>query len=556
MRTLLLVAAATIVSSPAQSPLGMPFTANNGLSAGTPQVYFDLTVLDPNGLTITSFDVNAGTTAVGTVGTVEVYTGPSTFVGNELIAASWSLVSSGGVTAAGNNLPSPLCLGTGVFLTPGSHGIMMRHIGVGLRYTNGTGTNQAGATTELTLQAGASLSGAFTGTYFNPRVFNGNIYYVSGNAPVTNCASRVSYGTGCYFGAVSWYENFLDLQSFDLAGGVGTERVVNAGNIGALGHVVQSGASAWRTPSGTTVLSNAATPVAMGDDSMSQPLALPFSVAFPGGSTSVVHANANGYIVLGSTTATTGDATPTTVELLAQQPRLCPLWCNLHPGTNLPSNPASGIYFDVDPSNQSVYVTWLDVADRRTSIPAAGATSVNVQCAIHANGQFEFRYRTIVPNTSTLPVIVGWSSGNATGSAAVDPGSRDLTAAMPFLTSGPDSLPLTLDSNFPRLNSNFVLTTTRIPASSPLAFLFHGDTIVNPGIGLAFLGAPDCSDFTNANITTSTFAAVAGMGTVTFALPNNPAFVGAALTTQAVTFSSQNALGLIMSNGLAWTIGN
>ncbi len=67
------------------------------------------------------------------------------------------------------------------FLAPGSYGMALRYVGVGMRYTNGTGTNQffSNSDVELTLgQARSTTAAPFTGgTLFSPRVWNGTIYY-------------------------------------------------------------------------------------------------------------------------------------------------------------------------------------------------------------------------------------------------------------------------------------------------------------------------------------------------------------------------------------------
>ncbi|MCU0863897.1 MAG: hypothetical protein MUC36_08905 [Planctomycetes bacterium] len=550
--TAALLAAAAI----AQSPLSMPYTSNNGGGSGW-QIFFDLNVLAPTGITLTSLDVNCGTTAVGTTGTVEIWTGPTTHVGNETNASLWSLAVSGGVIAQGSNLPSPTCLGAGLYLAPGPHAISVRHLGVSLRYTDGTGSNQTGATNELTFTGGSVTSAFFSGSFFTPRVFNGSIYYNVGAVPGTGCAQTTSYGTGCYRGTTTFHETFASLAAFDFAGAVGAEQVI-AGTPIPGGYLVTPGAPAWFAPLGTPVLSNAATPAAMGDNNFSGPLALPFVFAFPGGSTSVIHAASNGFVNLGVTTTNVSDGTPTAAELIAQAARLCPLWCDLQPATNVSTNPASGIYFDVDPSGQSVYVTWLDVADRRGSLPAAGATSVNVQLALHASGGFEFRYRAMVPNTTAGAVIVGFSKGNTGGPASIDPGSVDLSASLPLLTSGPDSRPIVHTVGLPRLGTNFVLSASDVENVVPLALLFVGDTVLNPGIDLGFVGAAGCSAYSNANLASATFVITAATGTGSFTLPipNDPLLIGLALTSQVAAFTTKNAFGIGTSNGVQWTVGN
>jgi len=370
------------------------------------------------------------------------------------------------------------------------------------------------------------------------------------------CATRTTYGSGCYDGYLTWYENFAGLGAFDFAGSIGNEQVLAAFPIGPLGHLVAAVPAAWSPPTGTPVLNNDSPPVAMTDESYSGPLVLPFSFPFPGGSTNVIHAAANGYVLLGSTTSNASDFTPTASEMVAQQPaRLCPLWSDLHPAINTATNPASGVYFHVDASQQTAYVTWLDVADGRAVAPASGATSVTMQCALHQNGAFEFRYRNIVPAPTGIgAVLVGWSQGNVAGIFARDPGSIDLSATMPFATTGPDEAPLTLNSNHPALGTTFTLTTTNVPAAVPVAALFFGTAQV-PGVDLGSSGAPGCRVYTTADVLAATIAGAGSTISASIPVPFTTTLVGAMMTTQSAAFSTRNALGATTSNGLEWTIG-
>lgn len=561
----LLPAIALAASLAAQSPLSLPFNTNNGLS-GTAGVFFDLNVTEPTGITITTIDVNTFATA-GTVGTVEVYTTPTTYVGVETNAAAWTLGDSGGVIAAGTNVPAPVCLANGgVFLAQGSYGICLRHTVVGVRYTNSAGTVTA-STAEVAFAGGksATMTTAFTSTPITNRIFNGNIYYNIGAVPGGTCppfATKTLFGTGCYPATGdSWYENFPQLTNFDMAGTAGNEFVLVATPIGAAGYAVAQGTPAWYTPTGTQVLSNATTPAAMTDDTMSGPQTLPFSFTFPGNPTgvTVMHATTNGFVHLGPTTLTTGDFTPTAAEMHTLQPRLFALWADWQAATNVTTNPASGVYFDVDPSNQTVYFTWLDVADRRGQVPVAGATSINFQVAINSNGTVEYRYRNMVPAaTGTGAVMVGFSKGNLNvtgGPTSVDTGSRDITASVPFVTNGPDSRPLALDSNTPRLGLNWTLTTTGVDPLSPITITFFGTAMLNPGVDLGFLGAAGCNAHVLGLVGDITSTVASGSSTTTLAIPSNPVFAGLLLDCQSVCFTLKNSLGLLTSNGVEGSIG-
>ncbi|HEX6813391.1 MAG TPA: hypothetical protein VF384_17365 [Planctomycetota bacterium] len=282
------------------------------------------------------------------------------------------------------------------------------------------------------------------------------------------------------------------------------------------------------------------------DHSSSGPLDLPFTFSFPGGSTNFVHAAANGYVVLGSTSATSSSAAPTTVQLANSLPRLAPLWCDLDPAANLPANPAAGVYFEVDPGNQAVYVTWLDVAHVGLLLPIPGHSHINVQCVLHANGAFEYRYGAVVPSPQLFPptMLVGWSQGNSLGANARMLGSIDVSTAMPFATNGPDSHRLSHDATAPILGTNLTLTVENVPNIAPLAFFVFGDAEI-PELDLGFLGAPDCFAYTNASLlwvsVPVTFGTALGTGSMTVPLPDSQALAGQPLVSQAVAFTLNTA---------------
>ncbi len=550
----------------AQSPFSMPFNSNNGLGINS-GVFFDLNVTDPNGITITTLDVNTGST-VGTAGGVEIYTTPLTYVGSQQVSANWTLSASGGCIAQGLNIPSPVCLANGgMFLPTGSYGLFVRHVNITLRYTNSTGLVTA-STAEVTFSGGQSATSAtlFTSAPIANRIFNGNIYYNVGNVPGSACpplGTKVIYGNGCYgpFGD-SWYENFTTgLTGFDLAGTAGNETVVVATPVGAAGYLVAPGAPAWFTPVAPKLLSNVAVPAALTDDSMAGPSTLPFGFSFPTAAApvTVIHACVNGFLHLGPTTLATGDFTPTTAELHNLQPRLFAQWGDWQAATNVPTNPASGVYYDIDPSGNTVYFTWQDVADRRGPVPAAGISSINFQVAIHNTGVVEYRYRNMTPSPTGVGVVmVGYSKGNKNvvgGPTSVDTGSRDLTATMPFVTTGPDQRQLAIDGTAPRLGLNWTMNTTNVDPVSPIVITFLGTGGIPLGLDLGFLGAPNCRTYLSSILGDLTGVVAGGSASVSLPIPNSPALWSLTLTAQSVCLTTQNSLGLLTSNGMDGTIG-
>jgi hypothetical protein len=86
--------------------------------------------------------------------------------------------------------------------------------------------------------------------------------------------------------------------------------------------------------------------------------------------------------------------------------------------------------------------------------------------------------------------------------------------------------------------------------------MFLGDVVLNPGVDLTFLGMPTCNAYSNGNLANFPFPLTAtGTGTVPFAIPNNPVFAGAVLSSQVVALSLATPFNLVSSNGNAITIG-
>jgi len=332
---------------------------------------------------------------------------------------------------------------------------------------------------------------------------------------------------------------------------------VRATVAGPAGYLVLPATPAWHAPSGPALADNvSSSPGVITTSEFSEPIVLPFTFSFPGGSTNTVHASANGWVRLGATTQTFDSSLPAIDTLLTQDSRLAPLWSLMDPSANAATNSATGIYYDIDANGQAVYITWLDVADARTGSPPAGTTSINVQCVIYSNGSYEFRYGHVVPGSGTGPAIVGWSQGGVS-SPVPDPGSVDVSSSMPLFTNGPDNFALKHVVAAARLGSMLALAVDRVEALAPFAFLIVGDVEHTAGQTLLGVGAPGCSVFAN------TLAAAAvpvsgatGSGAFVIALPNNAALIGMTLGSQYAALTLRNALNLSTSNGVSWTIGN
>lgn len=217
-----IAAVALAASAAAQSPLTTLFAGPNGSGSGA-VVFVNITVTVPS-ITINRIDVNSNA-AAGTRGRIRVWqTIPSVtfFSGSEQNFANWTVLAEGSVTAAGLDLPSTCCFSQPFTLTSamGQRGYAIEHIGIGARYTNGTGTNQTYTNGEMTLFAGVAASnGSFAdqtilgGDVSLPyavallgggaaRVFNGAFHYAVGSsAPVCSFSDRVGLACGGGFGS-------------------------------------------------------------------------------------------------------------------------------------------------------------------------------------------------------------------------------------------------------------------------------------------------------------------------------------------------------------------
>ncbi len=499
---------------PAQSPLTTMFASNNQQNVGG-GVYFDLTVNVP--ILVTALDVNLS--AAGQSGSIDFYLRPnSTWVGNVSSSAGWQLLGSAPVQNAGANLPSAAVFAVPFPLNPGTHGVALCHVGVAGAYTNGTGSNQTWSNQELTLVAGGAQNVCLTGSsVFQPRVWNGSIHYL----PASNAALATAYGQGCPDEAASFYELFA-VNGFDLAGaGGGVHSVLLAPS--GTGWVVVPGSNRWFPPA------SAALPMP-NESTWLQPL--PFALAWPGGTSNVITIGSNGYVLLGNS-ALPSDSTPTVAELLSQGPRFCPLWMDLDPGAG------GGVFFDVDPASGTAHVTWNQVPEF-----AAAGTSNSVQLAIDPAGVVEFRWRNCA-NTRAA-ALVGWSPGAGNR----NPGSRDLSAGLGFVTA-PDMVPLQLRASArPVLGTSIDLVTRQLPAGTGLGLLFLSATRLTPALPLAGQGMPGCFQHLTPDVAVA-FLTSGSSGSVRITVPPNPAFAGMRVPTQSVTLTPGfNPLGVLSSNGL------
>lgn len=161
----------------AQSPLSTidpTITPSNNGGALGGAVYFDLTV--NTSILINSIDSNFSDVA-GAACSLEIWTTPTSHVGNEGNAAAWTLLGSGNGTTAGRDILTNITYAAPVQLQTGTNGYALVAVGAAHAYTNGTGTNQTFSNAEATIVLGSASNVPFVGTPFTPRVWNGSINY-------------------------------------------------------------------------------------------------------------------------------------------------------------------------------------------------------------------------------------------------------------------------------------------------------------------------------------------------------------------------------------------
>ena len=162
----------------AQSSLTTTFAGGNGQSGNM----FDVVATNAAGVTIKYFDVNldAG------VWDMEVYrlTNPGPYAPSVNTPGDWSLVCAyGGLTSNGPNVATQLPLSVEEYIPSGATQSFYVTVtnGTSINYTNGSATGAVFASNaDLQFLEGAGLAYPFVAN-FNPRVFNGNIYYDVGN---------------------------------------------------------------------------------------------------------------------------------------------------------------------------------------------------------------------------------------------------------------------------------------------------------------------------------------------------------------------------------------
>ncbi|MCA8941028.1 MAG: hypothetical protein KDB80_00595 [Planctomycetes bacterium] len=335
-------------------------------------------------------------------------------------------------------------------------------------------------------------------------------------------ANITPVGAGCGDCLSAFYEYYPDGPSFDLAN-TGMQLTRNA----ALGYDVTPSAKTYVFPTGTdlTLAVNSETNVA-----------LPFSLPYPGGTTTSLIACTNGFI---SPAASNGTSQLANVgAFLGGAARWSACWHNYDP-------PANG-RINVMTSPTEVRITY------RNLVPTFGGGQDNFQYVFEPNGTVHFLYRGMTADG--FGKLVGWTPGSA-----VDPGPSDLSVAAPagFTLCESDVTHLSLRlTDRPVLGTSIQFVTEHIAPGTTHGVVMLSFTRHLPPVDLGFVGMPGCPLYGAGNGVLFPFSNPSSTERTTFAVPNAAWLTGMTVVSQSFTVSPLlNQLGVLASNGFVLKFG-
>ena len=481
---------------------------------------------------------------VGQTAVVNVYVTPTSWVGRSTTPAAWTLLSTGTLTVAGYDQHSPAVFPTPFQFPAGTYGVAFEVGPVTAPVPHITYENPPYALNPLLLVGSFAPGTPLTArdeflSFANEDIINQAFVLPPGPqpknpifeihyTPAANSAYSTSFGAGCYDRPRAFYEVHPKAPvPFDLANT--SIRMTAIGD-----SYVVSQTSAAVVPPTTPGLLNASNQP-MGDNDRTAALPLSFSFPYPGGSTASIAICSDGIALLDTAAMNNTKWLAGVPAFLQGQPILSPF------GTDLDPRGGGSIHLDVDPTNQVAYVTWLGV-------PVWGlpTTANTFQIALFANGDIEYRYGNCSPASETTLVgfTPGWSSH--------DPGSIDISAAMPFAT-GDGALPPHLHmSARPQLGTTPNLIVDDMPSGTAAGMLLGGPSTP---VDLGFLGMPGCMQHITP-IDFQFFIATGTTGSLPLSIPASTFFMGMQVIGQSLVVSpGSNPAGGTVSNPICIQLG-
>jgi hypothetical protein len=148
--------------------------------------FFDVTVVNPGGITINSWEINSSA-AANTIISVQIWYKEGTWVGFHSNQAAWTMLGEIPVTAAGPGNPTVVNLG-GLNVPSGqTYGIRIGTEPGALRYVSAT-SNTIVYNNDVALELGAAQGAIFGTSVTQPRWWNGTIHYTAhGVTPQGRC---------------------------------------------------------------------------------------------------------------------------------------------------------------------------------------------------------------------------------------------------------------------------------------------------------------------------------------------------------------------------------
>jgi hypothetical protein len=153
------------------------------ISVNNSGTFFDITAMNPEGITIQGFDVRSYGTA-GTVFTGDLYYRQGSFQGFNHSAGDWTLWGSAQTASAGTTGQTPLPIGGLAIPSGETYGICINHSNGGVMYKPESTMQQFFSNDHIRLEMGASQEGLFSGTYWSPRGIVVNVHYTIGTSPI------------------------------------------------------------------------------------------------------------------------------------------------------------------------------------------------------------------------------------------------------------------------------------------------------------------------------------------------------------------------------------
>ncbi|MFN9332592.1 MAG: hypothetical protein ACK6D1_08325 [Planctomycetota bacterium] len=526
---------------------------------------FDLTVT--NQVTLQAINTPL-LSPIGQQGTFEVWLtnpGITTYVGNELNAANWTLASSGRIVGKGTTgslvtLADLSCqqtpAGGGLVLNPGSYGVLLRYVGV-TPLLVAVGTPQTIGNADLSVSGGIvqynpwiAPAAPQTGAGFSAWAWRGQIFYAPGAVPHA-CAVTSTYGTGCYTVNGSAYQEWTDHATPSAAA------AASAALTGRSLKFLPSGSGYLMLPGNATgyiAPTPAATVVTLADDTENTvTLGAPFN--YPGGSTSTLFVHANGYVSVGSNNTLPGgfNDIPEIPQML-NAPETA--WWSWHDYN--PAEAGSG-QVKFEQIGSVACITWDGVESYPTT--AVNPSTLQFQFDL-ASGEVTIVWVTIEAQGGTgflqgSDHIIGFSPGGASPTT----GQFNITTLTTQVLTVPERFPLGLGTTSKPLLGTTVSLDTTSPPNIGLGVNFLSTVqIPAPGLDLAILGAPGCLALADVGAGLGNAISNLGLPGVTLqsslALPNNPALAGVRIYSQSAWLdAAANALGVVTSNAVELVLG-